>query len=121
MDEGGSVVDWEEAPSHAHSPGPNSAKYEAFRELCGAHLVCNTIWNVKHRDFCVHQMLMRDPIIDSNESGGLGCNCSSHHGNLRKYGECVETALGIAGRAEAKLKQRFELMFLKRTGPDGLK
>ena len=55
---GGSVVDWGEAPSHA--PGPNSANYEAFRELCGAHLVYNAFWNVKH--FCVHQMLMRDPM-----------------------------------------------------------
>ena len=57
---GGSVVDWGDSEAPSHAPGPNSANYEAFRELCGAHLVYNAFWNVKH--FCVHQMLMRDPM-----------------------------------------------------------
>jgi hypothetical protein len=39
--------------------------------------------------------------------------------NLRKYLECVETALNIPGRAAARLKERFELLFSKREGPDG--
>ena len=85
---GGSVVDWGEAPSHA--PGPNSANYEAFRELCGAHLVYNAFWNVKH--FCVHQMLMRDPMHQVD----LGAIVHLIKAILRKYAECVETALGIA-------------------------
>ena len=113
MVKGGSVVDWGEAPSHAHSPGPNSANYESFREQCGAHLVYNAFWNVKH--FCVHQMLMRDPMHQVD----LGAIVHLIKAIFRKYLESVETALGIPGRAAAMLKQRFELMFLKRTGPDG--
>ena len=112
---GGSVVDWGDSEAPSHAPGPNSANYEAFRELCGAHLVYNAFWNVKH--FCVHQMLMRDPMHQVD----LGAIVHLIKAILRKYAECVETALGIAGRAAAKLKQRFELLFLKRTGPDGQK
>ena len=37
--------------------------------------------------------------------------------NLRKYLECEETALNIPGRAAARLKEQFDLSFLKRVGP----
>ncbi len=44
----------------SHSPGPNASHYEHFRERCGAHLVYNAFWNITN--FCVHQMIMRDPM-----------------------------------------------------------
>ena len=60
MREGEPVVDWGKAPDHIHKPGPNAANYERFRESAGAHLVFNAFWKIQH--FCVHQMLMRDPM-----------------------------------------------------------
>ena len=36
MQLGAPVVDWGEAPDHVHSPGPNAANYERFRESAGA-------------------------------------------------------------------------------------
>ena len=107
------VVDWGEAPRRTHCAGPSSIHYESFRDHCGAHLVYNAFWDVKH--FCVHQMLMRDPMHQVD----LGAIVHLIKAILRKYLECVETALGIAGRAASRLKERFELMFMKREGPDG--
>ncbi len=56
--------------------GPNTANYEVFRAHAGAHLVFNAFWKIQH--FCVHQMLMRDPIHQID----FGCNNSSHQGDF---------------------------------------
>ena len=109
----GPVVDWGEEPERTHSAGPNASHYEAFRNMAGAHLVYNAFWNVKH--FCVHQMLMRDPMHQVD----LGAIVHLIRAILRKYLECVETALNIPGRAAARLKERFDLLFSKSVGPDG--
>ncbi len=107
----GSVVDWGAKPTH--SPGPNSSHYEAFRTLCNAHLVLNAFWSIPH--FCVHQMLMRDPMHQVD----LGAIIHLIRAILRKFEECVETALNIPGRAASRLQERFKLMLSKRKGADG--
>ena len=101
----GPVVDWGEGKKPTHSPGPNSSHYEAFRTLCNAHIVNNAFWSIPH--FCVHQMLMRDPMhqIDLDSIVHL------IRAILRKFHECVEIALYKAG-------QYFELMLARRNGPD---
>jgi hypothetical protein len=109
----GPVVDWGQEPTRTHSAGPNASHYEAFRNCCGAHLVYNAFWNVKH--FCVHQMLMSDPMHQVD----LGVIVHLIKAILRKYAECVENALNIPGRAAARLKERFQLLFSKRKGRDG--
>jgi hypothetical protein len=107
----GTVVDWREKPSH--SPGPNSSHYEAARTLCNAHLVYNAFWSIPH--FCVHQMLMRDPMHQVD----LGVIVHLIRAILRKFEESVEKALNIPGRAVARLQERFVLMLAKRKGADG--
>ena len=69
------IASWNEAPSHAHSTGPNSANYESFRERCGAHLVYNALCDVKH--FCIHhwQMLMHNPMHQVDQSAAQYMNC----------------------------------------------
>ena len=109
----GPVVDWGQEPSNTHSAGPKASHYQAFRDYCGAHLVYNAFWNVKH--FCVHQMLMRDPMHQVD----LGVIVHLIKAILRKYAECVENALEIPGRAAARLTERFGLLFSKRKGHDG--
>ena len=110
----GTVVDWgEDSDKPRHSPGPNSSHYEAFRSRCSAHLVFNAFWSIPH--FCVHQMLMRDPMHQVD----LGVIVHLIRAILRKFEECVETALNIPGRAVARLQERFELMLAKRKGADG--
>jgi hypothetical protein len=109
----GPVVNWGQEPTRTHSAGPNSSHYEAFRAVCGAHLVYNAFWNVKH--FCVHQMLMRDPMHQVD----LGVIVHLVKAILRKYSDCVESILGIPGRAAARLKERFGLLFSKHKGHDG--
>ena len=109
----GTVVDWGEGKKPTHSPGPNSSHYEAFRTLCNAHIVNNAFWSIPH--FCVHQMLMRDPMHQVD----LGAIVHLIRAILRKFEECVETVLNIPGRAVARLQERFELMLEKRKGADG--
>ena len=109
----GRVVDWGEGEKPTHSPGPNSSHYEAFRTLCNAHLVFNAFWSIPH--FCVHQMLMRDPMHQVD----LGVIVHLIRAILRKFEECVEKVLDIPGRAVARLQARFELMLAKRKGADG--
>jgi hypothetical protein len=113
MREGEPVVDWGKAPDHIHKPGPNAANYERFRESAGAHLVFNAFWKIQH--FCVHQMLMRDPMHQID----LGAIIHLIKAILRKFNECVETALDQCGLAAKRLGQRFQLMLAKRNGRDG--
>ena len=113
MQLGAPVVDWGEAPDHVHSPGPNAANYERFRESAGVHLVFNAFWQIQH--FCVHQMLMRDPMHQID----LGAIMHLIRAILRKFAECVETALDKSGLAAKRLGQRFRLMLAKRSGRDG--
>ncbi len=60
-------------------------------------------------------MMMGDPMHQME----LGVILHLLKAVLRKYMGCVETALNISGRAAARLKERFELMFWERKGPDG--
>ena len=113
MQPGAPVVDWGEAPDHVHSPGPNAANYERFSESAGAHLVFNAFWKIQH--FCVHQMLMRDPMHQID----LGAIVHLIRAILRKFNECVETTLDVCGLAAKRLGQRFRLMLAKRRGRDG--
>ena len=108
MQAGGSVVDFGEHPHRIHSPGPNSSNYEQFREQAGAHLIFNAFWAIQH--FCVHQMLMRDPMHQVD----LGAIVHLIRAILRKFLECVETALAKPGLAARKLRKRLELMLAKR-------
>jgi hypothetical protein len=97
MTPGKSVVNWGEAPDHVHSPGPNAANYENFSAHAGAHLVFNAFWNIQH--FCVHQMLMRDPMHQID----LGAIVHLIRAILRKFKECVVIALDKVGLAAKKL------------------
>ena len=105
--------DWGDAPYHVHAPGPNASKYERFRESAGAHLVFNAFWQIQH--FCVHQMLMRDPMHQID----LGAIIHLIKAILRKFNECVEAALEQYGLAAKRLGKRFRLMLAKRKGRDG--
>ena len=113
MQAGEPVVDWSEAPYRVHTPGPNTSKYERFRELAGAHLVFNAFWQIQH--FCVHQMLMRDPMHQID----LGAIIHLIKAILRKFNECVEAALEKYGLAAKRLGQRFRLMLAHHNGRDG--
>ncbi len=107
------VVNWGEAPDHVHAPGPNAANYERFRESAGAHLVFNAFWKTQH--FCVHQMLMRDPMHQID----LGAIIHRIKAVLRKFNECLDTALDQYGLAAKRLGQRFRLMLAKRNSRQG--
>ncbi len=91
MQPGAPVVDWGEAPDHVHSPGPNAANYEWFHESAGAHLVFNAFWKIQH--FCVHQMLMRDPMHQID----LGAIVHLIRAILRKFNKWFETSLDVCG------------------------
>ncbi len=52
----GSVVEWDEDGSNL-CPDPNATKYESVRKECGAHLLYNAFWKIKH--FCVQQIAPR--------------------------------------------------------------
>jgi hypothetical protein len=60
-------------------------------------------------------MLMRDPMHQVD----LGVIVHLIKAILRKYSDCVESILGIPGRAAARLKERFGLLFSKHKGHDG--
>jgi hypothetical protein len=93
MQPGKPVVNWGEAPDHVHSTGPNTANYEWFRAHAGAHLVFNAFWKVQH--FCVHQMLMSDPMHR------IGCNSSSHQGDSAQASRVCRDCIG-QGRSRCK-------------------
>ena len=113
MQAGGSVVDFGELPDRIHKPGPNASHYEQFRSQAGAHLIFNAFWTIPH--FCVHQMLMRDPMHQVD----LGAIVHLIRAILRKFKECVETALDMPGLAARKLGNRLRLMLAKRSTPGG--
>ena len=94
-------------------PGPAAATYEHARKTCKAHLLFNAFWLIPF--FCVHQMLMRDPMHQID----LGVILHHIKAVLRKYKECVEDILGITGKAAEKLGLRIQNMLKRREGPDG--
>ena len=108
----GAIVTWDADGSNVR-PGPAAAKYEAARTECRAHLLFNAFWLVPF--FCVHQMLMRDPMHQID----LGVIVHHIKAILRKYKECVEDILGITGRAAEKLGLRIRDMLKAREGPGG--
>jgi hypothetical protein len=114
MQPGEPVVNWGESPDHIHSPSLNAGNYERFRAHAGAHLVIDAFWKVQH--FCVHQMLMRDPMHQID----LGAIVHLIRAILRKFQECVEIAMDKVGLAAKHIRQCFELMLAtsKRKGPD---
>ena len=66
-----------------------------FRESARAQLVFNAFWNIQH--FCVHQMLMRDPMHQID----LGAIVHLIRAILRNFQECAEIALDKVGLAAA--------------------
>ena len=109
---GGAIVTWDADGSNVRQ-GPAAASYEAARKTCKAHLLFNAFWLIPF--FCVHQMLMRDPMHQID----LGVILHHIKAILRKYKECVEDILGITGKAAAKLGSRLQNMLKRREGPDG--
>ena len=81
--------------------------YESQRVKAGAHLFFNAFWLIPN--FCINLMYMRDPMhqIDS------GVIVSFLKAILRKFRECVEIPLGIAGAAAKKLTQRLRRLLGK--------
>jgi hypothetical protein len=59
---------------------------------------------IQHFKFCVHQMLMRDPMHQID----LGVIAHLIRACLRKYKECLKDILKIPGRAAAKLAHRLK-------------
>ena len=81
--------------------------YESQRKKAGAHLFFNAFWLIPH--FCINLMYMRDTMhqIDS------GVIISFLKAILRKFRECVEIPLGIAGAAAKKLTNRLRRLLGK--------
>ena len=81
--------------------------YESQRVKAGAHLFFNAFWLIPH--FCINLMYMRDTMhqIDS------GVIISFLKAILRKFLECVEIPLGIAGEAAKKLTNRLRRLLGK--------
>jgi hypothetical protein len=115
MQAGGSVADFGEHPDRIHSPGPNASQYEQFHFQAGAHLIFNACWTIQH--FCVHQMLRRDPMHQID----LRAIVHRIRAILRKFKECVDTALDMPGLAARILRQPLEIMLAKRTIHGGQK
>jgi len=86
---------------------PGVRYYESQRKTAGAHLLFNAFWLIPN--FCINQMYMRDPMhqIDS------GVIISFLKAVLRKFRECVELPLGIAGAAAKKLTMRLRRLLGK--------
>ena len=78
-------------------------------------LILSSMLSGKFSTFCVHQMLMRDPMHQID----LDAIIHLIKAILRKFNECVETALYQYGLAAKRLGQRFRLMLDKRSGRDG--
>jgi hypothetical protein len=106
----GCIVEWDEMESNV-CHGPNKSNYESARKECGAHLLFNTFWRIKH--FCVQQMHPRDGMhaID------LGAIIRLIVAILRKYWECVEE-LGQEGLAASLLEARMRMYLARSAGPD---
>jgi hypothetical protein len=87
--------------------------YESQRKKAGAHLFFNAFWLIPH--FCINLMYMRDTMhqIDS------GVIITFLKAILRKFRECVELPLGIAGAAAKKLTSRLRMLLEKTTTASG--
>jgi hypothetical protein len=87
--------------------------YESQRKKAGAHLFFNAFWLIPH--FCINLMYMRDTLhqIDS------GVIISFLKAILRKFRECVEIPLGIAGAAAEKLTNRLRRLLGKEKTASG--
>jgi hypothetical protein len=87
--------------------------YESQRKKAGAHLFFNAFWLIPH--FCINLMYMRDTLhqIDS------GVIISFLKAILRKFRECVEIPLGIAGAAAKKLTNRLRRLLGKEKTASG--
>ena len=74
------------------------------RKKAGAHLFFNAFWFIPH--FCINLMYMRDTMhqIDS------GVIISFLKAILRKFRECVEIPLKMAGAAAGKLTSRLRML-----------
>ena len=85
---------------------------EQFSAQAGEHLIFNALWTIQH--FCVHQMLMCDPMHQVD----LEASVHLIRAILCRFRECVETALVTPGLAASKLQERLEanleLMLAKR-------
>jgi hypothetical protein len=108
------VVTWDAGGSNVR-PGPAAKKYEEDRKHCRAHILYNAFWKIPH--FCVHQMLMRDPMHQID----LGVILHLLKAILRKFKEVVEDVLKKPGLAAAKLSARIRLMLKKTNGQNGQK
>ena len=106
------VVTWDADGSNVR-PGPAAKKYEKDRKQCRAHLLFNAFWSIPH--FCVHQMLMRDPMHQID----LRVILHLLRAILRKYKEVVEDILKKPGLAASKLSARVRLMLKRTDGQDG--
>jgi hypothetical protein len=87
--------------------------YESQRKKAGAHLFFNAFWLIPH--FCINLMYMRDTMhqIDS------GVIISFLKAILRKFKECVEIPLNIAGAAANKLTNRLRKLLGKEKTASG--
>ena len=87
--------------------------YESQRKKAGAQLFFNAFWLIPH--FCINLMCMRDTMhqIDS------GVIISFLKAILRKFKECVEIPLNIAGAAANKLTNRLRKLLGKEKTASG--
>ena len=87
--------------------------YESQWKKAGAYLFFNAFWLIPH--FCINLMYMRDTMhqIDS------GVIISFLKAILRKFRECVELPLGIAGAAAKKLTSRLRNLLGKKVSARG--
>ena len=92
---------------------PGAIHYESQRKKAGAHLFFNAFWLIPH--FCVNCMYMRDPMHQIDN----GIIIAFLKAILRKYRECVESALGKIGLAAKKLTLRLRLLLRKYTNVTG--
>jgi hypothetical protein len=92
MTPGKLVVNWGEAPNHVHSPCPNAANNERFRAHAGVHLVFNAFWKIQH--FCVHQMLMRDPMHQVDLGALVTMISASHQGDSAQVSRKCRDSMG---------------------------
>ena len=106
------VVTWDAGGSNVR-PGPAAKKYDQDRKHCRAHILFNSFWKIPH--FCVHQMLMRDPMHQID----LGVILHLIQAILRKFKEVVEDVLRKPGLAASKLSARVRLMLKKTDGQNG--
>lgn len=105
------LVSWNQDGSGFES-GPGASHYESTRKRIGIHLFMNAFWIINN--FCIHQMLMRDPMHQIDQ----GVFIQVMKGSLRKFKEEIETVLGSPFAAVHKLTSRLKLLFDKHEGQD---